>query len=283
MANNTKKLERELEKGLKELLLNMNEEEFKEYFKQLIEKYYAVLFTFDKDYNNYVDNSKKKYKIIKEVKSILASKYNNLDNYENSVRLGKAEDIAYKNMNELYYMEEAYTYIIYNSSIQELIFINATLTNLIELYEEEPSENLIAVIEDLFQKTGILVKNIKKLPINEEETLKEITEKLIKEEKEASEGYYVGYNQFNGAMLKQALEEFNKTFEKLETILPEDVINAYNFELEYPEKIAFFRLLLDLDVEETSKEDIASLVAYIDSNKKKNFKGYLYQVLDSWS
>ena len=74
--SNTKRLERELEEGLKELLLNMNKEEFTEYFKQLIKKYYEVLFTFENDYSKYYEDSNKKYETtIQVVKDLTGFKY----------------------------------------------------------------------------------------------------------------------------------------------------------------------------------------------------------------
>ena len=53
---NTKKLEKDLDEGLKELLLNMESEKFTEYFKNLIKKYYDVLFTFEEDYSKILEN-----------------------------------------------------------------------------------------------------------------------------------------------------------------------------------------------------------------------------------
>lgn len=84
-----------IEKELQKKLLKLDKEEFKKYFEVLIEKYYNTLFSFDRSYNNYVENSHKKYNIIKRVKSLCSSEYNNLDNYELFVRMVKAEEIAY--------------------------------------------------------------------------------------------------------------------------------------------------------------------------------------------
>lgn len=121
-----------IEKELQKKLLKLDKEEFKKYFEVLIEKYYNTLFSFDRSYNNYVENSHKKYNIIKRVKSLCSSEYNNLDNYELFVRMVKAEEIAYNQMNTLYFMESSYNRIIYFNAVQEVIYITDTLSILID-------------------------------------------------------------------------------------------------------------------------------------------------------
>ena len=51
------KKEEELLQEFKEELLAMNQKEFEQYFKHLIDKYYNVLFTYDNNYSRYRDNS----------------------------------------------------------------------------------------------------------------------------------------------------------------------------------------------------------------------------------
>ena len=70
---NTRKLEKDvetieasIEEELKEKLLSLSKEEFIEYFESLIDKYYKVLFTFEANYSKYYEESKMKYKLIKE-------------------------------------------------------------------------------------------------------------------------------------------------------------------------------------------------------------------------
>ena len=293
MLNNAKKIENELDKEFKKTLVNLNPEEFEEYFKQLIEKYYSVAFTFEEDYSKYYEATKKKYKIIKEVKSILASKYNNLDNYENSVRLGKAEDIAYKQMLEINSMETSYSNIIYHYKTQELIFINTTLAKLVELYKEDPNEKLLATIEDVFSGTVISIKEAKKLPLYEKEELfKDVTFKkehfknLSETEKEELPEVFeetILTKPFLSLELKQQLEKFEAIVEDLEKILPDHVIIDFNLRLNSSEKIDFLNFLLETKTEEESEEEIYKTVAYIDYLKNKNDKQYLYNIIESWS
>ena len=100
-------IESSIEEELKEKLLSLSNEDFKQYFEAIIDKYYNVLFTFEADYSKYYEESKKKYKLIENVKSIVKTEFNNLDNYENYVRLKKAEEIAYNQMITLYFMESS--------------------------------------------------------------------------------------------------------------------------------------------------------------------------------
>ena len=59
--------------------IGMNKEEFSEYFKTLIEKYYEVLFTFQNDYSKYYEESIKQYDLtIRMVKDLLKQKYNTI-------------------------------------------------------------------------------------------------------------------------------------------------------------------------------------------------------------
>ena len=148
MANvNINKLEKDIAKNeekilqkLKEELESMNTKEFEQYFNQLIDKYYNILFTYDYNYSRYRDNSKKEYDIIKNVKSLLSSKYNNLNNYEAHIRYDKAEDIAYNQMNQIHFMEENYSNAIYYNAIQELNFITTTLSSLVASYKKNKSK-----------------------------------------------------------------------------------------------------------------------------------------------
>ena len=57
----TYKIENDLNKNLKDILLKMDKEEFQEYFKQLIKNYYAVLFTYQNNHSKYYEESIKQY------------------------------------------------------------------------------------------------------------------------------------------------------------------------------------------------------------------------------
>ena len=163
-----KGLEKDIDEEFRELISKMNEKEFTEYFKRLFKEYYEVLFTFDVDYNRYCSNSYRKYEIIRKVKKLLSYKYNNLDNFENLERLKLTEDIAYNQMNELYFMERSYNNLVYHDRVMALVYINETLTNLIEMYKETPSDTITSIIEDVFQRSIYLIKEVKKLPIPED-------------------------------------------------------------------------------------------------------------------
>lgn len=296
---NTNKLERDIAKKEEELLQEfkeeleaMNEEEFKQYFNHLIDKYYKMLFTFQADYSKYYEESKQQYKTIKKVKRILASKYNNLNNYENGIRLEKAENIAYKYMVELNSMEKSYNNIIYHGATQELIYINTTLTNLIDLYEKEPSEALLDVIEEALTKSIELLRVINKLPVHDsiEEIKEEVTfkkehfskDKFSKEElEELPEEWNTDYYTTSvlSIQLKHEVEKYEDIYKKLEAILPEDVIINFEADLYSSEAVNFLNVLLkSMDYEEA-----VEMVAYTKLLQEENNKGYLYNLIESWS
>lgn len=285
--------EANIEKELKEKLLNLSKEDFQKYFEKLIDKYYKIVFTFEEDYSKYYDETKEYYKIIKKVKSILASTYNNLNNYENYVRLDKVEDIAYKQMLELNSMEKSYSNIIYHTKTQELIFINETLTDLINLYEEDSSEAVLSLIGNTLKRTVMLMKEAKKLPLYDKEELytdvtfkREHFNKLSEEEKEEVPEVYettVLTKPFLSLELKEQLIKFEDILKQLENILPEEVLIEYELNLNSSEKLDFLKFMLEVKSEEEDVEEIYKNVVYIDYLKSKDNKGYLYNIIESWS
>ena len=299
---NTRKLEKDvetieasIEEELKEKLLSLSKEEFIEYFESLIDKYYKVLFTFEANYSKYYEESKKKYKLIKETKSIMKEKYS-LNDFENAVRLRKAEEIAYFFMNELYFMEESYSNIIYHNALQELLFFNSTFKDLLKLYKNNPSEELLSVIGNTLTGIGILFKGIEKLPSTEATTLEEIEEPVefkkehyenLSEEEKAEVPESFKFNVYKVPVfsleLKVQVEKFYSILEDLEKILPEDVVNKFRLKINSSEKIDFLNYLLETKAEEESEEDIYNIVAYLDYIKTKNNKGYLYEHIEEWS
>lgn len=287
-VRNNKAVERELEKGFKELLLNMSKEEFSEYFRQLIEKYYSVLFTFQNDYNKYYEESIKQYNLtIKTVKNLLKQKYNNLDNYENLERLKQAEAIAFNQMNTIHFLEENYSDLIYYNAVQEIHYINRTLSSLIELYRKEPSEALLDVIEDRFTASLDVIKQAKKLPVNEGSLMDYKEEYTVKKEhfkkgrrpSEDIEQTVFTVPTFS-LFLNEYLEKFFQILEDLKKILPEDVIEAYIYDLNSSEKVQYFNNLVASGVE---RQEALEITAYLDYLKNKNNEGFLYEILDSWS
>ena len=284
---NTKSIERELEKRFKEALLDMNKEEFSEYFKQLIKNYYDVLFTFQNDYSKYYEESNRKYdSTIKVVKDLLRLQYNNLDNFENLERLKQAENIAFNQMNTIHFLEESYSDIIYYNTAQEIIYINETLTSLIELYKKEPSEALLTVIEDRFTATLDFIKQAKKLPVNEG-TFKDYVEEVVykkehfkgKKPEEDVESIVFTVPVFS-LYLAEYLEKFESILEELKTILPEEIVEAYEIDLNTSEKLQYYYNLLASGME---KEEALEITAYLDLVKKEHNKGFICGVLDSWS
>ena len=231
--------------------------------------------------------------MIKKVKAILKFKYNNLDNYENLERLKQAENIAYKQMLELNSMETNYSNIIYHTKTQELILINETLNNLIDLYKKDSSEEILSVIEKMLESIVILVKEAKKLPLYEKEELykditykKEYFKKLSDKEKEdlpevIEETILV--KPFLSLGLKEQLERFNSIVEELEVILPAAVITDFYLKLNSSEKIDFLKFMLETKTEDETEEEIYKIVAYLDYLKKKNDNNYLYNKIQSWS
>ena len=288
MATNYKYIQNQAEKELKQLLLDMDKEEFKEYFKQLIKKYYNVLFTFQNDYSKYYEESNKQYELtINTVKKLLKYEFNNLDNFENLERLKQAEEIAFNQMNTIHFLEDNYSDIVYYNTVQQLAYINSTLSSLIELYKTNPSEALLTVIEDNFTATLEFIKQAKKLPVNEG-SLTDYTEKHIVKKEHFKEGKRPSKDTETiifsvpvfSLYLAEYLDKFFNIMEDLKAILPEEVIEAYVLDLNSSEKVQYYYNLMASGVE---KEEALKLTAYLDYVKKENNQGFLYEILDSWS
>lgn len=285
---NYKYIQNQAEKELKELILKMDSEEFKEYFKQLIKKYYDILFTFQNDYSKYYEESIKQYDLtINTVKKLLKHNYNNLDNFENLERLKQAEEIAFNQMNTIHFLEENYSDLIYYNAVQELIYINRTLSSLIELYETNPSEALLDVIEERFTDTLEFIKQAKKLPVNEDSLTDYVEKYTIKKEhfkkenrpSENKETIIFTVPVFS-LYLSEYLEKFFNILEDLKAILPEEVIEAYLYDLNSSEKVQYFYNLMDSGIK---REEALEITAYLDSIKENNKHGFLYEIIDSWS
>ena len=303
MANvNINKLEKDIAKNeekilqkLKEELESMDTKEFEQYFNQLIDKYYNILFTYDNNYSRYRDNSKKEYDIIKNVKSLLSSKYNNLNNYEAHIRYDKAEDIAYNQMNQIHIMEDKYSNTIYYNAIQELKFITTTLSSLVASYKKNKSKDMLVVIESIFNEDlAVIIRDIKKLPVYDnledykekttirKEHLKDLSEKEKKELPEVIEGYKYTIPILS-VSLPLVLDKFDSVVEELETILPEEIISDFYFKLNANEQLEFLEHMLETKSENETEEDIYKMVAYLKQTSKKEEKTYLYEYLNIWS
>ena len=268
-----KALEKDLDEGFKEQLLRLNSDEFEKYLIRLFKDYYDVLFSFDVDYNRYVENSNRKYEIIRKVKNLLSFKYNNIDNFENLERLKLTEEIAYEQMNKIYFMERAYSDLVYHDRTLELVFINETLANLIESYKEDSSEKLLPIIEDIFKRTNILIKEIKKLPVPDEKRPdpKIVEEFLNNDPSKIDEINLTVY------ILKEQLEEFDSILKDLEEILPEDVIDEYETKLNLSRVEEWNQILKNTN--EEGKEEFLKYLAYDEYQKKTNKNKYLYEIL----
>lgn len=284
----TYKLENDLNKNLKDILLKMDKEEFQEYFKQLIKNYYAVLFTYQNNYSKYYEESIKQYETtIKTVKDLLRVEFNNLDNFENQERLIQAEEIAFNQMNTIHFLEDNYSDIIYYNTVQEIIYINATLSSLIDLYNDNPSEALLTVIENNFTATLDFIKQAKKLPVNEG-SLKDYVEEVVfkkehfkhkyKPEKDV-DSISVTIPVFS-LYLSEYLEKFDNILEDLKTILPEDVIEEYVYKLNLPKNVEQINFFMDSGLE---REEAIKTVAYMEYISEKNKEGFLYESINSWS
>lgn len=283
--------EEELLQEFKEELLSMNKEEFEEYFKGLIEKYYKVLFTFQDNYSKYYEDSNKQYDTtIKLVKDLVGFQYNNLTNYENLERLKQAEHIAFTQMNELHSIEYSYSNIIYSNFSQELILINNTLSSLVELYNKNPSEDVIDVITSVFNPDlAIIIRTIKKLPVHD--NLTDFIEPVVYKKKhfkdkanrpeEDIESFTFTVPPLS-CYIPQLLEEFNSILEDLKVILPEDNIVAFENKLNASEELEELQLLLTTSPD-VPKEDIYETVAFIGYAQEESNKKYLCNIINSWS
>lgn len=306
MVRNANKLEKDIRQKEEELLQEfkeelkaMNKKEFEAYFRTLLEKYYSVVFSIYNDFPKYYEDSDKKYKLIKKVKSILASDYNNLDNFENYVRLDIVEDIAFKQMIELDSMEKSYSNIIYGYATKELKYITDTFNKLIEAYKKTSSEDILEIIESMFNTDlAIIVKEIRKLPIHKtmeeieepyiiskknfkKETLENLTAEELEEIPEVYES--VTYNKpVLSVYLPKVLEEFNSTVKELEKILPEDLLTDFYFKVTTSEAIEYLNLMKEV-LTDVPEEEVTKMVAYLMHLQEEQSKDYLYNILDSWS
>ena len=273
-----KALEKDLDEGFREQLLRLNSDEFEKYLIRLFKDYYDVLFSFDVDYNRYVENSNKKYEIIRKVKNLLSFKYNNIDNFENLERLKLTEEIAYKQMNKLFFMERAYSDLVYHDRTLELVFINETLANLIKIYKEDSSEKLLPIIEDIFKRTNVLIKEIKKLPVPDE---KRPDPKILEEYFNNHDPSKIDELNLNSYILKGQLEEFDSILKDLEEILPEEVIDEYETKLNLS-RVEEWNQIFKEDkglISEEEKEAIIKGMIYKEYQAKKKENKYLYEIL----
>lgn len=282
---NYNNLKHNINKEFEEILYNMDSKEFKEYFRQLIKKYYAVLFTFQNNYSKYYEESNKQYDLtIKVVKDLLKFKYNNLDNFEYSERLKQAEEIAFNQMNTIHFLEEHYSDIIYYNAVQELEFINSTLTSLIELYETNPSEELLIVIETTLNKTVDIIKEIEKLPVHDNITdfEEEVTFKKEHNKKASEDISFKIYTvPILSSFLPKSLDNFFNILEKLKTILPEGTVESYEVKLGSSEKVNFYHMLKTSGLTE---EEAIKITAFSDNAiKEYNTGSFLYEIINSWS
>ena len=282
---NYNNLKHNINKEFEEILYNMDSKEFKEYFRQLIKKYYAVLFTFQNNYSKYYEESNKQYDLtIKVVKDLLKFKYNNLNNFENAERLKQAEEIAFNQMNTIHFLEESYSDIIYTNAVQELIFINSTLTSLTDLYGTNPSEELLTVIETTLNGTVNIIKDIKKLPVHD--NIKDFEEEVVfkkEHRKEASEdlSFKIYTVPIFSSFLAKCLGTFFNILEDLKKILPEGTVESYEVKLGSSEMLDFYNNLKACGFEE---EKAIEIIAVSDNAiKETNTGSFLYEIINSWS
>lgn len=288
ISTNAKTLEKDIEnkeeellQQLEESLLKMNEQEFKVFFKRMIDSYYKVLFNFELDFSKHCKQSYSKYKTIEDVKDLVKSKYNNLDNYENAIRTVKAEEIAYNQMLELHFMETNYTTIIYGECSQALSYINSTLTKLLELYEEEPSEAVLKLIEDRLISSIYLLRTIFKLPTYDIDDII-IKERTIKKEQfkidVPTDFHYINYSKpLTVVPLKSLLERFEKIFLKLKVVLPDDVIESFIDELTISDEEVYYNDLVNLlSVDPDEAKELSKAQKKLNNLKPNE---YLYSIL----
>ena len=288
MANNYKSVENEFKRNFEKLLNEMSSEEFKEYFKKLIENYYKVLFTFEEDYSKYYEDSERQYKTIQIVKDLTG--FNNIDNFENLERLKQAEEIAFNQMNELHFMENNYSNIIYSTASQELVFINDSLANLVELYNNNPSEELASVIGSTLLGTVEIFKRNNKLPVHDNfiDFKKDVTFKKehFKENAKIKPEEDIEFSVFTipvlSCYLPKLYEWFNSILKDIEKIVPESV-EEFNSKVEASEELEFLKLMLEVKPEGYTEEDVYNIVAYTSYAQQQNRKGYLYELIEEWS
>lgn len=283
------KKEEELIQEFKEELEAMDSEEFKQYFRQLIKKYYEVLFTFKNNYAEYYEESINQYEqTIQLVKDLLKNNinFNNLGNFETIERLKQAEEKAYNQMNTIHFLETSYSDIIYYNTVLELEYINSTLASLLDLYKTNPSDELLAVIESSLNNSMNIVKEAKKLPVNDRFKLKDYEEEVVfkKEHSTKENAEDLNFKVFTvpvfSFILADVLDKFFSILEDLKEILPEDVIEEFEYKLNASEMLNYYHNLLDSGIE---KEEALELTAYSDYLKKKNNQGFLFEIIDSWS
>lgn len=270
---NYKTIEKEVDQKFEEVLLNMEPEEIKEYFKKLIEKYYSAIFSFEQDFDKRVENANEKYGNIEKVKNVLKERFS-MDEIEDNLRLRHVEEIAYSQMKEINYMEIQYSNIIYNYATMELTAINGILTDLINLYKIQASPELISVVGNTLIRCVYLLKEVKKLPLNEVDL-----QDSIEKEDEIKSKLQIPDLSLN---LKKQLEIFEDNFKDLKKILPKDIITNFETALYSSEKLYFLNLMLKCKPENKSDEEIYKTVACMDYIKNYNDTGYLYGIISRW-
>ena len=290
-----KKLEEDIDKQFKETLEGMTKEETEEYFKQLIEKFYSVIYNYEPNYNKYVKDLTKQYDVITKVKDLIKYKYPNLEYYENFVRMQFSEDLAYKQMMELHFLEGRYSNIIYYNAVQELNFINNTLSVLIQSYKDKPSEELLNVLQSVINvDSATIIKDVEKLPTSE--NLEEIKVDVVynknyikglsEEEKEELPETIKTYDYEKSVfsiVLKDQLEKFYSLLKEAENILPERSLTNFYETLNSSDLINFLNYMLENKPEDVTEEDVYKQIAFIKSLDKKEGRTYLYEIIDSWS
>ena len=268
---NYRNIEKDVDKKFEEVLLNMGSEELTEYFNQLIEKYYSAVFSSEEDFDKHVKDANVKYDNIDKVKNILKERFS-IDDIEENIKLRHVERIAYNQMKELNYMEAQYSNIIYYNATHELIVINENLIDLIDLYKKEPSQGIISLIETTLLRNIFLIKEIKKLPLNEidiENSFKENSEKHI----EIKSKLKIPILSLD---LQKQLKRFEKIFKDLKKILPKGSAIELENILYSSEKIELIKLMLQFKTEKQSEAEIYKKIAAIDYILNCNDETHLY-------
>ena len=267
-----KNIEKDIDKEFEKNLLGLSDEEFTEYFQRLIKNYYDVYFKFDTDFKRYERNINKKYGFIRKVKGLVSDKYNNLDNYENLERLKITEEKAYEMMNELYFMEYNYKELIYINADLELNFFNKILSDMIEKFNEDPSETLFQILENTFKNILPLIEQINKLPVPEDEIKFPINKDI----------YIFDNTNYFSYLFRDELKKFDKILNDLKEILPEETIDEFESELNPSyNRLEDFNNMLDMGMTKEEAIECVTFREYLKEANEKKYqeKKYLYLLL----
>lgn len=142
------------------------------------------------------------------------------------------------------------------------------------LYEKTSSEELLSSIGTILNGAVIIFKEVNKLPLDKASL------KLDFKLEGESDSYCSDFTNILHYELKEVLKRFDSVIDKLKVILPEDVA-TFEDKVNEPEKDTFKETMLKANSDKFSEEEIIEAYNYLNYIKWKNYKSYLYEIIDN--